>query len=137
MFQREVVERITAEAGNKERGFLSVLVQTYLQTEKLFDVPPNAFQPEPKVWSSIVRLTPKIGKDVDNEKIFRNIISSAFRQKRKTILNNLKNSGEILTELFDKNGGIEKILETAEIEKNRRAETLSVSEWIKMSNSLI
>ena len=137
MFQREVVQRITAESGNKERGFLSVLVQTYLETDKLFDVPPTAFRPAPKVWSSIVRLTPKSEKNVDNEELFREIISSAFRQKRKTILNNLKNSGETLTKLFEKNGGIEKILENGGIENNRRAETLSVSEWVKMCNSLV
>ncbi|MDQ6788067.1 MAG: 16S rRNA (adenine(1518)-N(6)/adenine(1519)-N(6))-dimethyltransferase RsmA, partial [Acidobacteriota bacterium] len=56
MFQREVVERITAQAGNSERGFLTVLVEAYLTTEKLFDVPPAAFRPAPKVQSAVVRL---------------------------------------------------------------------------------
>lgn len=59
MFQREVVERITATPGGKERGFLSVLVESAFQTEYLFDVPPSSFYPVPKVWSAVVRLTPK------------------------------------------------------------------------------
>ena len=59
MFQREVVNRIVAEAGNSERGYLSVLVEAFLKVEKLFDVPPSAFKPAPKVWSSVVRITTK------------------------------------------------------------------------------
>ena len=56
MLQREVVERITAEPGSAERGYLSVFVQAYCETEKLFDVAPGAFRPAPKVWSSVIRL---------------------------------------------------------------------------------
>lgn len=136
MFQREVVERITAREGNKERGFLSVLVQNYLTVEKLFDVPPNAFRPAPKVWSAVVRLQPKIEIGIKNEEIFREIISAAFRQKRKTIFNNLKNSGENLTKFFDKNGGIKETLEKVQIDANRRAETLTIDEWKQLSNIL-
>lgn len=137
MFQREVVSRITAEAGNKERGFLSVLAQTYLETEKLFDVPPNAFRPAPKVWSSVVRLKPKNEIGIVDEELFQTIISLAFRQKRKTIYNNLKNSGESLSEIFENNGGLEKALDKVQIDKNRRAETLTIGEWKRFSNFLI
>jgi 16S rRNA (adenine1518-N6/adenine1519-N6)-dimethyltransferase len=90
MFQREVVERISATGGNSERGFLTVLTKAYLTAEKLFDVPPNAFSPAPKVWSAVVRLTPKIDIAIENEKLFRQIVSAGFRQKRKTIANNLE-----------------------------------------------
>ena len=120
MFQREVVERITARAGNSERGFLTVLTDAYLETEKLFDVPPNAFLPAPKVWSAVVRLKPKIDIQIENEKLFRKIVSAGFRQKRKTILNNLK------SEFKD----AEKVLADCVIDKQRRAETLSLEEWI-------
>jgi 16S rRNA (adenine1518-N6/adenine1519-N6)-dimethyltransferase len=119
MFQREVVERITAKAGNSERGFLTVLTEAYLETEKLFDVPPNAFLPAPKVWSAVVRLKPKIGIEIENEKIFRQIVSAGFRQKRKTITNNLKSEFE----------NIEKVLDECGIDKQRRAETLTLEEW--------
>src|SRR5688572_30428300 len=56
MLQREVVERMTAPAGSSERGFLSVLIEAYCETERLFDVGPGAFKPPPKIWSSVVRL---------------------------------------------------------------------------------
>src|SRR5918912_2137270 len=56
MLQREVVERITAPPGSSERGFLSVLVEAYCETETLFDVGPGAFRPPPKVWSSVMRV---------------------------------------------------------------------------------
>jgi 16S rRNA (adenine1518-N6/adenine1519-N6)-dimethyltransferase len=132
MFQFEVVERITAEVGNSERGFLSVLVQNYLETEMLFDVPPSAFRPAPKVMSAIARLTPKTENPFENDKLFRKIISAAFFQKRKTIFNNLKNFR--LENLPDIDWL--KILETAEIVPNRRAETLTLEEWQNLCKTL-
>ena len=119
MFQREVVERITARAGNSERGFLTVLTEAYLETEKLFDVPPNAFTPAPKVWSAVVRLKPKITIEIENEKLFRQIVSAGFRQKRKTIMNNLKSE-------FGEAG---KVFGECRIDSKRRAETLTFEEW--------
>ncbi len=126
MFQREVVERITAKAGNSERGFLSVLAQAHLETEKLFDVPPSAFRPSPKVTSAVVRLTPKANFEIKNESLFREIVSAAFAQKRKTIYNNLKNSPPSLRV---KIGDLSDFLEKCRIAPNRRAETLTIEEW--------
>ncbi len=119
MFQREVIERITAKVGNSERGFLTVLTEAYLESEKLFDVPPNAFLPAPKVWSAVVRLEPKIDSEIENEKLFRQIVSAGFRQKRKTITNNLK------SEFKD----VEKVFADCAVDKQRRAETLTLEEW--------
>ncbi|MGI8849038.1 MAG: 16S rRNA (adenine(1518)-N(6)/adenine(1519)-N(6))-dimethyltransferase RsmA [Pyrinomonadaceae bacterium] len=135
MLQREVVDRITAKEGKKERGFLSVLVQAYLKVEKLFDVPPTAFRPVPKVWSSVVRLLP-LKNDamfIKDEKLFRELISAGFVQKRKTILNNLKNAPLELRENF---GDIEKFLGTCHIDPQRRAETLNLEEWRNLYNFL-
>jgi 16S rRNA (adenine1518-N6/adenine1519-N6)-dimethyltransferase len=126
MFQREVVERITAAAGDKERGFLTVLVEAYLTAEKLFDVPPSAFRPAPKIWSAVARLKPKESVKIENEKLFREIVSAGFAQRRKTILNNLKNAPAGLKEKF---GDAEKLLNAAEIDAQRRAETLTREEW--------
>ena len=126
MFQREVVERITAQVGNSERGFLSVMVQAYLETEKLFDVPPVAFLPAPKVWSAVVRLTAKPNSAIADERLFREIVSAAFMQKRKTIFNNLKNAAPHLREKF---GDPHQLLENCRIAPNRRAETLTIEEW--------
>lgn len=127
MLQKEVVERITAEPGNSERGFLTVLIEAFFESEKLFNVPPNAFFPAPKVWSAIVRLRPKENSfaDLETEKLFKEIISAGFAQKRKTISNNLKNY------LKDKDE-TERVLINSEIESNRRAETLTIEEWKKI-----
>lgn len=121
MFQKEVVERIIAEENSSERGFLSVWAQTFLETEKLFDVPPTAFRPIPKVWSSVVRLIPK-KTSIGNETLFREIISAGFAQRRKTILNNLK------VKIAD----ADSILNKCGIDPKRRAETLTLEEWMKI-----
>ncbi len=133
MFQLEVVERITAEVGNSERGFLSVLVQNYLQVNKLFDVPPSAFRPPPKVKSAVVRLTSKAETNVKDEKLFREIVSAAFVQKRKTIFNNLKNAPP---DLRGKLGDVNQTLDDCGIAPNRRAETLTIDEWRCLCESL-
>ena len=136
MFQREVVERIKAEPGNKERGFLTVLVEAYLQAEKLFDVPPTAFRPVPKVWSSVIRFQPKQKSEIINEELFREIISAGFRQKRKTLFNNLKNAPEFVYKTSEIKENPALMLEKLEISPNRRAETLTLEEWIKLANFL-
>jgi len=135
MFQREVVDRITAKPGNSERGFLTLLVEAYLNTEKLFDVPPNAFQPSPKVQSAVMRLiTKEVCKiDVEKEDLFRELLSAGFAQKRKTILNNLRNAQPNLKE---KIGNIENLLESCRIDSKRRAETLTLNEWINLIEKL-
>ena len=135
MLQREVVSRITAQAGNKERGFLTVLIEAYFETEKLFDVSPNAFFPKPKIWSSVIRLKPRKFENV-NEEFFREIVSLGFRQKRKTILNNLKNAEGDLLSVFEEKGGIGKVLEKAGIAQKRRAETISLEEWKSLVETL-
>jgi 16S rRNA (adenine1518-N6/adenine1519-N6)-dimethyltransferase len=133
MFQSEVVQRITAQVGSSERGFLTVLTEAYLRTEKLFDVPPTAFRPAPKVKSAVVRLTPKLDFAVKNDESFREIASAAFVQKRKTILNNLKNAPPNLREkIGDANGFLTK----CDIAANRRAESLTIEEWQCLCDSL-
>ena len=125
MFQREVVERITAPAGVKNRGYLSVLVENAFETEYLFDVPPGAFQPVPKVWSGVVRLTPK-SSDSGDYPLFRKVVSTSFAQKRKTILNNLKQTVENAGHVLSESG----------IDANRRAETLTLEEWWTLTRTI-
>ena len=122
MFQREVVNRIMAEPGNSERGYLTVLAEAAFEREWLFDVPPEAFVPVPKVWSAVVRLTPTKSV-VENEALFREVVSLSFAQKRKTILNNLKM----------KYAGAAAILTACEIDGRRRAETLTLEEWARLT----
>ena len=132
MLQREVVERMTAEEGTSERGYLSILVEANAIAEKLFDVPPTAFRPIPKVWSSVLSLKIKDEKMFSSpevEKQFWQLVSAGFAQKRKTILNNLRSAPPNLREKFAANGTLEEILNHARIEPRRRAETLTLAEW--------
>ncbi|MEZ5346062.1 MAG: 16S rRNA (adenine(1518)-N(6)/adenine(1519)-N(6))-dimethyltransferase RsmA [Pyrinomonadaceae bacterium] len=137
MLQKEVVERIVAEPGNKERGYLTVLTERYFNAEKLFDVPPSAFRPSPKVTSSVVSLTPLlISADAEKGELFRDLVSTAFSQKRKTIMNNLKNADQSLIARFEKIGGIGKALINSQIDPSRRAEQLAKNEWEALLGSL-
>lgn len=133
MLQREVVERITAPGGNSERGYLSVFAEAYCDVEKLFDVPPGAFKPIPKVWSAVIKLKIKekglITKDGGGEHLFWEIVSAGFAQKRKTIFNNLKNARPDLLQQISREKTIEEVLASAQIEKSRRAESLTLEDW--------
>jgi 16S rRNA (adenine1518-N6/adenine1519-N6)-dimethyltransferase len=138
MLQREVVERMLAPVGSSERGYLSVLIEAYCNTEKLFDVSPGAFRPQPKVWSSVVRLKlrPKLPIDVVSEELMWDVVSAGFAQKRKTILNNLRNTTGGLAQVVRDNGGASIVLCKAEVELQRRAESLTLQEWARIVNAL-
>ena len=131
MLQREVVERITAPAGSTERGYLSVLVEAYCETEKLFDVAPGSFRPIPKVWSSVIRLKLRTGipATVKDEGLLWRVVSAGFAQRRKTILNNLRSAPSHLQDLIKLHGGASIVLCQADVDLRRRAETLTVEEW--------
>ena len=136
MLQREVVERITAEPGGKEYGFLSVLVQFYCEAESLFDVPPSAFRPVPKVVSSIVRLKvrPQTAAAVGDEQLFIELTKTLFAQRRKTILNNLRAGWTRLG--MASADQIREVLTAAELDPQRRAETLTIAELARLTDKI-
>ena len=122
MLQKEVVERIAAQPGNKIYGRLSVMIQTYFKATPLFLVPPHAFTPPPKVESAILRLVPDdtFSKKIKDYKSYEDLIRQAFSQRRKTLKNNLKNlcsSEQIIA---------------AGIDPGQRAEELSVEEFLRL-----
>lgn len=139
MLQKEVVERIQAPAGSSERGYLSVLVEAYCETEKLFDVAPSAFRPQPKIWSTVARLKFRSAAlvQVGDEELFWSVVSTGFRQKRKTMLNNLRNATGRLQEVIKQNGGASIVLCKAEVDLQRRAESLSLEEWIRIARAMV
>jgi len=138
MLQREVVERLLAPAGTSDRGFISVLVEAYCEAEKLFDVAPGAFRPPPKVWSSVMRVKfrPRINAEVADEGLLWETVSAGFAQKRKTILNNLRHAPGRLQEVLKRNGGASIVLCKANVELQRRAETLTLEEWGKIVQAI-
>lgn len=137
MLQREVVERVLAPPGTSDRGFISVLVEAYCEAEKLFDVAPGAFRPPPKVWSSVMRVKfrPRINAEITDEGLLWETVSAGFAQKRKTILNNLRHASGRLQEVLKRNGGASIVLCKAGIDLKRRAETLTVEEWARITSS--
>ncbi len=124
MLQKEVVDRLAAKPGNKDYGRLSVMMQYHCQVESLFDVPPDAFNPPPKVDSSIVRLVPykQSVVNVSNIQALETIVTAAFSQRRKTLRNTLRNY--LTTEQ----------IENQEIDPGCRAESLSLAEFARLAN---
>jgi 16S rRNA (adenine1518-N6/adenine1519-N6)-dimethyltransferase len=124
MFQREVAQRIMAPPGTKDRGYLSVMTELYFSSETLFDVQPAAFRPVPKVWSSVIRLISLQPPHRSND-VFGRVVAAGFAQKRKTIGNNLKCDSNYLV-----------ALSAANIEPMRRAESLTLDEWLRLSEAI-
>ncbi len=121
MFQKEVAQRICSSEGSKVYGILSVLTQAFYDAEYLFTVPPQVFNPPPKVDSGVLRLTRKENFDLPcDEKLFFKVVKTAFQQRRKTLRNSLKtlNLSDNLRE---------------DVIFGKRPEQLSVSEFIKLT----
>ncbi|MBO0797291.1 MAG: ribosomal RNA small subunit methyltransferase A [Blastocatellia bacterium] len=133
MLQREVVERMTARPGGKEYGYLSVLVQLYCEAEKLFDVPPGAFRPMPKVYSSVVRLRTRAAIE-DDEGELLDLVEVLFSQRRKTIFNNLRAGGRRLG--LQDDSIVTAVLNDSLVDPRRRAETLSLGEILKLKEEI-
>ncbi len=135
MLQREVVERIMAPPCSSARGYLSVLVEAYCEVEKLFDVAPTAFRPVPKVWSTVARLSvrPAVSFEPEDEILLWRTVSAGFAQRRKTIFNNLRSAPRELALRIEAKGGSSRVLEAARIDVQRRAETLSLEEWLSLA----
>ena len=119
MFQKEVAERIASPPGNKTYGILSVLAQAFYKIEYLFTVHENVFNPPPKVKSAVIRLMRNSTRELNcDEKLFFDVVKTAFNQRRKTLRNALSKFGikNLQTELLSK-----------------RAEQLSVNDFEKLT----
>ena len=120
MFQKEVAERVAANYGNKNYGIITVLIQAYYNVEYLFDVPPTAFNPPPKVMSGVIKLTRKEQPVVfATEKKFITLVKAAFNQRRKMLRNPVKT-------LFEPEVLQEEIF-------TKRAEQLSIQDFADLS----
>lgn len=131
LVQKEVGQRLMAQAGNKNYGILSLVAQYYSKPQKVHTVPFTVFYPQPKVNSMIIKLDiyKKPQVQVSNEKLFFNIIRASFQQRRKRLINSLSN---YFKEMLAK-AEIENILTETSIDKSRRGETLTLEEFAKLS----
>ena len=126
MLQKEVVDRMAAPPGGKDYGRLSVMLQAYCEVSPLFDVPPGAFRPPPKVDSAVVRLVPKpveaIG--IDAADTFARVVKAAFAQRRKTLRNTLSGVADVAQ------------IEAVGIDPSTRAEQVPVPAFVALANAV-
>jgi 16S rRNA (adenine1518-N6/adenine1519-N6)-dimethyltransferase len=130
MLQKEVVDRMVATPGSKDFGRLSVMLQYRYHMERLFIVPPGAFNPAPKVDSAIVRMIPvdfsKVGADATAKEplLFAKVVTAAFSQRRKMLRNTLR---DFISEAA---------LATLGITPTARAEDIAVADYVRLANTL-
>lgn len=122
MFQKEVAERIAAGEGSKTYGILSILAGAWYDVEYLFTVPPEVFDPPPKVQSGVIRMVRKEIYPDCTETTLTRLVKTAFNQRRKTLQNTLKPLGGNARELIP-----------AEMSA-LRPEQISIRDWIKLAN---
>ena len=132
MMQKEVADRIKAAPGTKAYGALSVAVQYYCTVEAVVNVPKDVFVPQPKVDSTVLRLRIMEEKSVElaDRDVFFSCVKAGFGQRRKTLLNSLMGIEYITKE------GVRQALEAAGIDPSRRAETLNLEEFARLSNEI-
>ena len=130
MFQKELADRITAPPGTKDYGIPSVLVSRYSRATCELTVPPTCFYPVPDVVSSVLRISVRQDPQLLDEAMFAKIVRAAFARRRKILWNNLRHIG-----LPEETVG--RILAASGIDRNRRAETLSVEEFSLMTTAWI
>lgn len=130
MVQREVADRLAAAPGRSEYGLLSATAQLYARVEKLFTLPPGAFSPPPKVYSTVVRLsaTPSLESLHVPEQAFIEFLKLSFGQKRKTLWNNLKSQYAAKS--------LRAALEQAGVKPDVRAEALSLEKTAALFRAL-
>lgn len=124
MLQKEVIMRMVAEPGTEEYGRLSVMLQYRYNMGRLFDVPPGAFRPAPKVMSSIVRMVPRPVAECTavDEALLGKVVTAAFGQRRKTLRNTLK-------DLLDEAG-----FAALGVDPGLRGERLDVATFVRIAN---
>lgn len=131
MVQKEVAERMVAPPSSKERGSLSVAMEYYADAEIIMDVSKEVFYPKPKVDSCVIILKPrKFPVEIKDEALLFKLTRGAFQMRRKTLLNALSGiEGLEKTEIIE-------ALKKANVDPQRRGETLALEEFIRIANAL-
>lgn len=133
MFQKELAQRIAAAPGNRDYGRLSVMLQYCARIRPLLDLKASQFYPRPKVDSIVLEITflPAPPEPADDEDFFSRVVKAAFSQRRKTLRNALSGS-----QLHLESNAAAAVLQAVAIDPARRAETLSIAEFVALSNAL-
>ena len=123
MVQKEMADRLAASPGSKSWGRLSIMIQTSFEVSRIFDVAPSAFRPQPKVWSSFIRMVP-VENQLDDQKmkVLNGILRNAFSGRRKKIRNSLSS--------FDIDW------RSLALDPSKRADQLTMEDYLQLTNSL-
>lgn len=136
MIQKEVAERLIAKEKSKDYGVLTINVGYKADVEKVVDVPNSSFIPEPNVTSSVVKITPNEEKTkqlgIQDKNVFHKVIKLGFATRRKKLLNSLS----LTTEIGLSKEEIRQIMNDLQINENSRAEELTLSQIVKLSNEM-
>ena len=134
MVQKEVADRMKSGPGSKDYGALSLAVQYYSKPEIVANVPPNCFMPRPNVSSAVIRLKlyDEMAVKVENENLLFRLIRASFNQRRKTLVNGIKNSGELN---YTKEQVVEALAKMG-LNENIRGEALSLEQFGELSDIL-
>ena len=123
MVQKEMADRLAASPGSKSWGRLSIMIQTSFEVSRIFDVAPSAFRPQPKVWSSFIRMVPEENQlDDQKMKVLNGILRNAFSGRRKKIQNSLSS--------FDIDW------RSLALDPSKRADQLTMEDYLQLTNSL-
>ncbi len=134
MMQQEVGDRLAAPPGTKDYGVLSVLIQYHFSLERLFSLAPGNFYPPPQVDSVVLRLTPReAAPPAEDEALFTRVVKAAFAHRRKTLNNTLVSRAP---EFGITPETMRNILLSLDIDPGRRGETLSVAQFVALSNAI-
>ena len=135
LFQKEVADRITASPGGKDYGIPSVIVSMYAHVSREMNVPASCFYPQPTVTSSLIKIVMREKPPIEpvDDEFFVRIVKVAFSKRRKTILNNLR-SADLPGYSEEK---LNLLLKEIDIDGRRRGETLSIAEFVRLSNALL
>ncbi len=138
MMQKEVAERMTAEVGSKQYSSLTVAIQNHMESRIAMTIPKTVFIPRPNVDSAVLNLTrrklPLV--EVESQEDFEILVQTLFKQRRKTLWNNLRSARDNWLEKFTEDE-LQAALEKSEIDGKRRGESLSIYEFAKLYNALV
>ena len=134
MVQKEVADRMQVGPGTKDYGALSLAVQYYAKPEIVANVPPNCFMPRPKVGSAVIKLTryEKPPVDVKDEGLMFRLIRASFNQRRKTLVNGIRNSGDFSLSKEE----IEDVFNRCDLPLNIRGEALTLEQFAMLANCI-
>lgn len=131
MIQREMADRLAARPGTRNWSPIAILTQLHFKIVSHFDVPPEAFDPPPKVMSSVISLIPSVAPDIPNYELFERVVRASFKQRRKQLVNNL------VPRLFDNAKALIPILDKMGLDHKCRAEQLSTAQFLQLTETLV